>query len=201
MPDASPRFENRMLRRAAYCSWALLLVYAAVTRPVGPVFSLRLAIVVLWLMLGVHAAYYGALLIRGFRIGRMFAIAVSALLVAIAAAASYAAGIEAGITVGLAVAALVGFALTWSNSVSLALGVASVAVRALLFLLALACALCVSLLPIWSWYATLYVSVPEYGSPTPHILGAVATVVLLLAAVLISWRARRAARALLAPGN
>lgn len=198
-------FENRRLRKVANYSCAIPLLWigvnvaASASATAGPALAPyfpRGMIVTIWVVLLTHAMFYGHLLMTRFQMS-LLGFMVFILIWGNAAALSWvAAGWEAGITILLASAAWVAWSLTWSHSVTALLNVTRLPGKAALLLLGLtmpvaAVVLGVSVL----WVATL---LEDKKVLVPLAMINLLCVALLIIAGVLSFKARCAARALIA---
>jgi hypothetical protein len=194
--SATNSFESRPLRIAACVSWVLLPLFFLIAGTAGPAFALSFAVLPVWVMMGLHGAYYVDLLRRGFGWSNACMARFGGAMLAATCIACWCAGLQAGLTTGLGLTLWVAFSLAWTLSTSLALGYTSLQTRGLLFLLVFSVPLWLAGMAWWSFRLVMSRWFPEAGSPIGYCILLIMAAGVLITGLVFSWRARRAVRAI-----
>jgi len=198
-----PPFDSAILRRLAWLSWGFPILWFGGSAVAGKVFaldsmiafSLKYCLLPLWLMLACHAAYYLHLL--AWRLGLNRRILATTLVTA-SVAFMLLAGFEAGLTATLCFAAVLGFAITWSMSVAVLLGLQSGAARWAMVSFGMAIPPCAAAFALATSY---YIMTNEHNDSEQNgvcIAVMIGSALVLLAGMILSWMARMAARQIVA---
>jgi len=200
--------DHRALRLAGCAAFAVLVAWmaaAAILDELRSPVADRLRYwghIPLWFAMALAAVYYGRAVMRGLRPSLASRAIAVALIVLPTGASWFTSGWEASVTVALALAAWIAFAATWAIPVAASLGVRGRTAKADI------CLLCALVPAAW---AVLPAAVGILGHTTPArsdapwrtgaITAVSAAALIIGAAALVTFRARRSARRAASPAG